>query len=313
MSLTTRPAPNNTKLSPTTNGTTATMMNIMLRLGLRATTASMRPPTALLPPPPLQATENTTVPPARPPTATMPPSPTPTRMLGLSKQVANRPHPGLENLTTPSMPSLMTTRPTPRRLKPTTASGLRRPQTAKLRQPASTVKMLPHPTTRMATTESHTAPTRLQPTASTLARAETTTVMPGAETRSSKSILHMTRPPPRNMEPSLTTNGTTKIPHTTVSRRGTKTPTRMLPLLTAKPPPKLPLPTVKVHTVLRRPRAPMVLPLLNTATTLGLRMLPAKTTHPDMASLTIPSLPRTTTTRAMLAKSMLLTINGPRS
>jgi len=36
----------------------------------------------------------------------------------------------------------------------------------------------------------------------------------------------------------------------------------------------------------------------------------AKTALPDMASLTIPFLPRTTTTRATLAKSMLLTSNG---
>ena len=160
--------------------------------------------------------------------------------------------------------------------------------------------------------ESPIVPVHLQPTASRLVGPKTMAVMPGAETRSSRSILLLIRLPPRNTELSLTTNGTTKTPHTTASRRGTETLTRQVPPLTVMPLPSLLPPTVKVHTdtVPIRLQAPTVLPPLNTATTLGLRMLLAKTALPDMASLTIPFLPRTTTTRATLAKSMLLTSNG---
>ena len=85
----------------------------------------------------------------------------------------------------------------------------------------------------------------------------------------------------------------------------------MVPLLTAKLPPRVGTATVKdTDTVLTKPQLSMVLPQLSRATMLGPRVLKVMLRHPDMENLTIPSLPRTTTTSPTLAKSMLRTANG---
>jgi len=85
----------------------------------------------------------------------------------------------------------------------------------------------------------------------------------------------------------------------------------MVPLLTAKLPPRVGTATVKdTDTVLTKPQLSMVLPQLSRATMLGPRVLKVMLGHPDMENLTIPSLPRTTTTSPTLAKSMLRTANG---
>ncbi len=266
MNPTVRLMPSLTPPSPMTNGTTRIATSTAPRLGPRARTRTVHPPTATpLPLTTARATARATVSP-RPLLTTALPRATTETMHGPSRLTAMMQTQDTASLTIPLKPSLTTTSPTQRGLRPPIISGLR------ARSPRmSTLTM--NITQTMTTTQ-------------------TMNTTPGEEIRSTKRISPTIRPTPNPMVLNLTMNGTTPTTANGEPNLGTRERMPTEPLLTANLPPQertiLTAIMIVMTTTMTKTRPPTTTkPPRNPRTMmLGPRLATVPTRMPDTASPT---------------------------
>ena len=259
MSPTVRLTPSLTPPSPTTNGTTRITTSGAPRLGPRARTHTVHPPTAR--PLPLDTVPRPLLTTALPKTATE-------TMPGPSSLTALVPTPDTANLTIPLMPSPTTTSPTQRRPRPPIDSGLK------------------------ATNQKRKKSTRAISTMMNTRRSPRKITTPGEEIKNTKRISHTIRLTLNPTVLSLTMNGTTPTTTSMEPNLGARERMPTAPLLTANPPPPeraSPTAMTKRTTLtMKRPLTTTTPPGIPRTLTLGPRLATVPTRTPDTASLTTP-------------------------